>query len=224
MARTATHASNSSLSIICFPTQPPHSRTQQGLQMQQPAVIVKRQTERSSTSSSISGCMGFACAFLQEVLLSTLLRYCYDSHQLCTMTCTPPHPPTHTHTHSSSPLKRHPSSPHSPLLPFTPSPLAPDADALTLAPAGAGDWLLQVFKDFLQVLSILQLVLHGWQSAAAAAMSSLSFTPLSTKAWISLDCILPRTPGVASHRQMYNMAAQVLLPGRTAAAAAAAGV
>eukprot|EP00775_Hariotina_reticulata_P014567 gene14567-14696_t len=73
--------------------------------------------------------------------------------------------------------------------------------------------LFEVFKDFLQVLSILQVVLHGWQSAAAAAMSSLSITPLSTKAWISLDCILPRTQAVAVQRQMYNIAAQVLLPG-----------
>eukprot|EP00775_Hariotina_reticulata_P014569 gene14569-14698_t len=68
--------------------------------------------------------------------------------------------------------------------------------------------LFEVFKDFLQVLSILQVVLHGWQSAAAAAMSSLSITPLSTKAWISLDCILPRTQAVAVQRQMYNIAAQ----------------
>jgi hypothetical protein len=74
--------------------------------------------------------------------------------------------------------------------------------------------LSQVFKDFLQVLSILQVVLHGWQSAAAVAMSSLSFTPLSTKAWISLDCLMPRTDAVGQQRQMYNIAAQVILPGQ----------
>lgn len=70
----------------------------------------------------------------------------------------------------------------------------------------------QVFKDFLQVLSILQSVLLGWQSAAAAALSALSVTPLSTKAWISLGCILPRTQRVADYMQFYQIAVQLLLP------------
>lgn len=79
----------------------------------------------------------------------------------------------------------------------------------------------QVFKDFLQVLSILQVVLQGWQSAAAAAMSSLSFTPLSTKAWISLDCILPKTVEVGNQLQLYNIGAQLMLPREASGSAVA---
>jgi hypothetical protein len=71
---------------------------------------------------------------------------------------------------------------------------------------------LQVFKDFLQVLSILQAVLLGWQTAAAAAMSSIAVTPMSTKAWISLDCVLPRTDEVATNQVFYQIAVQLLLP------------
>jgi hypothetical protein len=71
---------------------------------------------------------------------------------------------------------------------------------------------VQVFKDFLQVLSILQAVLLGWQTAAAAAMSSIAVTPMSTKAWISLDCILPRTEEVAVNQVFYQITAQLLLP------------
>jgi xanthine/uracil permease len=63
---------------------------------------------------------------------------------------------------------------------------------------------VQVFKDFLQVLSILQAVLLGWQTAAAAAMSSIAVTPMSTKAWISLDCVLSRTDEVATNQVFYR--------------------
>jgi hypothetical protein len=58
----------------------------------------------------------------------------------------------------------------------------------------------------------LQAVLLGWQTAAAAAMSSIAVTPMSTKAWISLDCILPRTDEVATNQVFYQIAAQLLLP------------
>jgi hypothetical protein len=77
---------------------------------------------------------------------------------------------------------------------------------------------MQVLKDFLQVLGILQTVLLSWQTAAAAAaaatnvISGVNVTPMSTKAWISLDCLLPRTLAVARQRQLYHIAAQLLLP------------
>jgi hypothetical protein len=64
-----------------------------------------------------------------------------------------------------------------------------------------------VIKDFLQVLSILQAVLLGWQTTTAAALASLSVTPLSTRAWVSLDCILPRTDAVGQRLQMYQVPA-----------------
>lgn len=64
-----------------------------------------------------------------------------------------------------------------------------------------------MIKDFLQVLSILQAVLLGWQTTTAAALASLSVTPLSTRAWVSLDCILPRTDAVGQRLQMYQVPA-----------------
>jgi hypothetical protein len=76
-------------------------------------------------------------------------------------------------------------------------------------------YALQVLKDFLQVLGILQTVLLSWQTTAAvatAAISGVNITPMSTKAWISLDCLLPRTLTVARQRQLYHIAAQLLLP------------
>ncbi|WIA09254.1 hypothetical protein OEZ85_008662 [Tetradesmus obliquus] len=78
--------------------------------------------------------------------------------------------------------------------------------------------LFEVLKDFLQVLGILQTVLLSWQTAAAAAtaataaISGVNVTPMSTKAWISLDCLLPRTLDVARQLQLYHIAAQLLLP------------
>ncbi|WIA29337.1 hypothetical protein OEZ86_011842 [Tetradesmus obliquus] len=78
--------------------------------------------------------------------------------------------------------------------------------------------LFEVLKDFLQVLGILQTLLLSFQTAAAtataatSATSAINVTPMSTKAWISLDCLLPRTLDAARQRQMYHIAAQMLLP------------
>lgn len=72
-----------------------------------------------------------------------------------------------------------------------------------------------MLKDFLQVLAILQTVLLSWQTASAgvtAALSGVSVTPMSTKAWISLDCLMPRTLYVAEMRHFYHIAAQLVLP------------
>uniref|UniRef100_A0A383W6F7 EF-hand domain-containing protein n=4 Tax=Tetradesmus obliquus TaxID=3088 RepID=A0A383W6F7_TETOB len=43
-------------------------------------------------------------------------------------------------------------------------------------------------------------------------MSSIAVTPMSTKAWISLDCVLPRNDEVATNQVFYQIAAQLLLP------------
>ncbi|WIA09259.1 hypothetical protein OEZ85_008667 [Tetradesmus obliquus] len=78
--------------------------------------------------------------------------------------------------------------------------------------------LFEVLKDFLQVLGILQTLLLSFQTAAAtataanSAASAINVTPMSTEAWISLDCLLPRTLDAARQRQMYHIAAQLLLP------------
>lgn len=73
----------------------------------------------------------------------------------------------------------------------------------------------QVIKDFMQILSILQLTLVGWQSTAESTFSGLSFTPLSTKAWLSWDCTLPRTPAVAAQLSVLRLAAQLAFPAAT---------
>ena len=64
----------------------------------------------------------------------------------------------------------------------------------------------------MQILSILQLTLVGWQSTAESTFSGLSFTPLSTKAWLSWDCTLPRTPAVAAQLSVLRLAAQLAFP------------
>lgn len=64
----------------------------------------------------------------------------------------------------------------------------------------------------MQVLGILQTVLLGFQTAAAALMSAVSFTPGSSRAWASLDCILPRTAAVAEHIKLWGLAVELILP------------
>jgi hypothetical protein len=74
---------------------------------------------------------------------------------------------------------------------------------------------LQLIVELLQLLSLLLLLpaLPGTSRTLRQTLASLFASPLSTQAWVSLDCLLP--PGLESHViAFYNTLAGVLLPGR----------
>lgn len=65
----------------------------------------------------------------------------------------------------------------------------------------------------MQFTAILQTVLLGWQTVVASALSAVAVTPMSTRAWISLDCTLPRTELVAQLQTLIGVVVDLLLPG-----------
>jgi hypothetical protein len=73
----------------------------------------------------------------------------------------------------------------------------------------------QVFKDYLQILAILRMTLNHLTHGVFTVTGAVAVTPLTTHAWGSLDCVLPRSATVMSHRALARVLAAILMPGET---------
>jgi hypothetical protein len=74
--------------------------------------------------------------------------------------------------------------------------------------------LLQLLVEYFQLLSLLLLLpaLPDTSRTLLQVLTSMFASPLSTQAWISLDCLLPA--GLEAHQVvLYNTLVHLLLPG-----------
>lgn len=75
--------------------------------------------------------------------------------------------------------------------------------------------LLQMFIEFMQLLSIFRLTRIGvvWRSAAEAVLLAMSITPISSYSWMSLECVLPA--GLSPQQYAFDSTlASTYIPGR----------